>query len=192
MQIGDNPDSATREWEGHIDDVAVWDRALSNDEIASIYNGGDGNSIAFLLNPGLIGDFNGDEVVDMADFNILVENFNGPEETFRGTQISTEELTSKTSWHSALCSMTVRQVLPPYPNLSASRCSGRYSSDGTRCVVVVVVVVANQKHDERRCAMGRPVVGPFFLGMLKLGGVGRSRGTGSKRNQRGFRHVTFP
>ena len=84
MQIGDNPDSATREWEGQIDDVAVWDRALSNDEIASIYNDGAGNSIAFLLNPGLIGDFNGDEVVDMADFNILVENFNGPGDISQG------------------------------------------------------------------------------------------------------------
>lgn len=76
MQIGDNPDSPNREWEGKVDDVAVWERALTVGEIQALYNEGDGNSLSGLLNPGLVGDFNGDEKVDFADFTILSANFN--------------------------------------------------------------------------------------------------------------------
>ena len=46
MQIGDNPDSPNREWEGHIDDVAVWDRALTRDEILSLYAEAKGTALA--------------------------------------------------------------------------------------------------------------------------------------------------
>jgi hypothetical protein len=76
MQIGDNPDSANREWEGKVDDVAVWERALTVDEIKALYNDGAGNSLGNLLNPGLVGDFNEDGSVDFADFTILSTNFN--------------------------------------------------------------------------------------------------------------------
>ena len=42
--IGANPEADTgshfREWNGNIDDVAMWDRALDSTEIAEIYNGG--------------------------------------------------------------------------------------------------------------------------------------------------------
>ena len=48
MQIGGNPDAANRGWNGNIDDVAVWDRVLTADEVSSIYNGGDGASIGSL------------------------------------------------------------------------------------------------------------------------------------------------
>lgn len=76
MQIGDNPDSANREWEGRVDDVAVWERALTVGEIQALYNEGAGTSLSALLNPGLVGDFNGDDKVDFADFTILSANFN--------------------------------------------------------------------------------------------------------------------
>ena len=50
MQIGGNPNAAGRSWDGNIDDVAIWDRVITTDEIASIYNGGAGASIASLSN----------------------------------------------------------------------------------------------------------------------------------------------
>lgn len=78
VRIGDNPSTNNREWEGFIDDVAIWNRVLTDEEIASIWSGGTGNSLAGLLNPGLPGDFNGDDVVNLDDFNIMVGNFNGP------------------------------------------------------------------------------------------------------------------
>ena len=42
VRIGDNPSSPGREWEGLIDDVALWGRALTEDEVATIWNNGDG------------------------------------------------------------------------------------------------------------------------------------------------------
>ncbi|MGJ8696221.1 MAG: LamG-like jellyroll fold domain-containing protein [Verrucomicrobiaceae bacterium] len=47
--IGANPNRTNREWNGKIDDLAVWGRALTTDEIAEIYNEGFGNSIGDLL-----------------------------------------------------------------------------------------------------------------------------------------------
>ncbi len=52
MRIGDNPDAAGRGWNGKIDDVAIWARALSADEIAEIWDEGDGVSIEVLLGGG--------------------------------------------------------------------------------------------------------------------------------------------
>jgi len=49
MQIGGNPDAAGRGWNGNIDDVAVWNRALTQDEVSSIWNDGTGASIASLI-----------------------------------------------------------------------------------------------------------------------------------------------
>ena len=45
MQIGGNPDSAGRSWNGDIDDVGVWNRVLTPGEVAGIWNGGAGAPI---------------------------------------------------------------------------------------------------------------------------------------------------
>ena len=49
MRIGDNPDAANRNWQGKVDDVAIWGRALAPFEVADIWNGGDGKSIEEML-----------------------------------------------------------------------------------------------------------------------------------------------
>ena len=60
LMIGENPGANNREWNGQIDDVAIWNRALSETEILEIYNAGlAGNSLATLAIPepsvGLLG-----------------------------------------------------------------------------------------------------------------------------------------
>ena len=45
MQIGGNPQAGGRAWDGLIDDVAIWDRALTAGEVSLIWNNGDGASI---------------------------------------------------------------------------------------------------------------------------------------------------
>ena len=48
--IGSNPKFlSSRSWDGMIDDIAIWDRALTSDEIESIWNGGTGASITSLI-----------------------------------------------------------------------------------------------------------------------------------------------
>lgn len=49
MQIGGNPGASGRGWDGKLDDVAVWNRVLTTDEIADLYNGGDGATVASLI-----------------------------------------------------------------------------------------------------------------------------------------------
>ncbi|MBT3201532.1 MAG: PEP-CTERM sorting domain-containing protein [Phycisphaerales bacterium] len=49
IMIGNNPDNTGRAWDGIIDDVAIWSTALSDAEVASIWNGGAGASIASLV-----------------------------------------------------------------------------------------------------------------------------------------------
>ena len=73
LEIGANPESdpileLRRSWEGVIDDLAVWSRALSGSEISLLYNNGTGVSVADALNPV---DTDGD---GMPDF---YENANG-------------------------------------------------------------------------------------------------------------------
>lgn len=51
MQIGGNPQASGRGWDGMIDDVGIWNRALTTQEIASIYNGGRGATIRSLVAP---------------------------------------------------------------------------------------------------------------------------------------------
>ena len=51
MQIGGNPGAAGRGWDGILDDVGVWNRALTADEVASIWNGGIGRKIRNLFDP---------------------------------------------------------------------------------------------------------------------------------------------
>ena len=49
VRIGDNPSTDNREWEGLIDDVAIWDRALTVDEVALLWNNGDGTPAGFVI-----------------------------------------------------------------------------------------------------------------------------------------------
>jgi hypothetical protein len=52
LLIGANPDtSPLRYWNGLIDDIAIWSRALSPDEIASFWNNGAGKTIDELYGP---------------------------------------------------------------------------------------------------------------------------------------------
>ena len=48
LQIGGNPQAGGRAWNGMIDDVAFWDRVLTDNEIAAIWNDGEGASIGSL------------------------------------------------------------------------------------------------------------------------------------------------
>jgi hypothetical protein len=64
---------------GLMDDIGVWDEALSLEQIQQVMTSGLGGS------PELPGDFNADGVLDTADFLIMAENFNtrqSPEEAF--------------------------------------------------------------------------------------------------------------
>ena len=45
MMIGENPDARNRTWSGIIDDVGIWDRPITEAEIATIWNGGDGSTL---------------------------------------------------------------------------------------------------------------------------------------------------
>ena len=42
MRIGSNPENTARDFDGWLDETAVWNRALSTTEIASLYSGGQG------------------------------------------------------------------------------------------------------------------------------------------------------
>jgi len=43
--IGNDPESTARSWDGKIDDVAIWNRALSATEVAALWNNGTGASV---------------------------------------------------------------------------------------------------------------------------------------------------
>ena len=50
LMIGENPGAANRQWNGGIDDVAIWKRALTAEEIETIYQAGtNGDSLGTLL-----------------------------------------------------------------------------------------------------------------------------------------------
>lgn len=58
MKIAANPDtSPPRFWTGKIDDLAIWKRALTDEEISLIWNGGTGTSIGDLLGPPVLFQF---------------------------------------------------------------------------------------------------------------------------------------
>ncbi|MDP7453693.1 MAG: hypothetical protein QGE95_15695, partial [Arenicellales bacterium] len=57
MMIGQNPDTGNRTWDGLIDDVGVWNRPISGEEVALIYNDGAGTALVSAGAGGLIAHF---------------------------------------------------------------------------------------------------------------------------------------
>ena len=52
LWLGNNPQNTARQWDGEIDDVAIWHRELSLADVEQIYDGGQaGDSIADLVTP---------------------------------------------------------------------------------------------------------------------------------------------
>lgn len=51
VMIGENPEARSREWEGQLDDIAIWDRVLTEQEVTQLYAGGTGLAISSLLPP---------------------------------------------------------------------------------------------------------------------------------------------
>jgi hypothetical protein len=49
--IGENPEALSRQFKGQLDDIAIWNRVLSADEVAVLYNGGTGTAISTLPQP---------------------------------------------------------------------------------------------------------------------------------------------
>lgn len=51
FMIGENPESDGRNWHGEIDDVAIWNRALTSAEVDQIWNNGIGRPVSAFLSP---------------------------------------------------------------------------------------------------------------------------------------------
>ena len=45
IMVGENPQANAREWNGEIDDVAIWNRALTETEILQIFNAGQAGTL---------------------------------------------------------------------------------------------------------------------------------------------------
>ena len=78
LLIGENPQTGNRTWNGPIDDVAIWNRPLTEMEIGELWNGGTGAALGDLIDPNTApvpGDVDGDRVVDNDDFDIIRGNF---------------------------------------------------------------------------------------------------------------------
>jgi hypothetical protein len=78
LLIGENPQTGNRTWDGPIDDVAIWNRPLTDIEILSLWNNGTGASLGSLIDPNTApvpGDVNGDRVVNNTDFDIIRNHF---------------------------------------------------------------------------------------------------------------------
>ncbi|MFT6861944.1 MAG: hypothetical protein ACJAVK_000497 [Akkermansiaceae bacterium] len=100
MQIGGNAQAAGRGWDGNIDDVAIWDRPLTTEEVASIWNEGTGASIASLTG-GTTDPF---QIVDIAqtrtEDNILVDLTFTSKEGSSYSVFATNDLSlALTSWN---------------------------------------------------------------------------------------------
>ncbi len=65
---------ATDGWSGKLDELAIWNRELTAQEISDLYNNGDGVSL-LLADPELPGDANGSGYVDDLDLAILLGNW---------------------------------------------------------------------------------------------------------------------
>ncbi|MBI2947586.1 MAG: Ig-like domain-containing protein, partial [Verrucomicrobia bacterium] len=66
VMIGENPDAVNREWEGEIDDLAIWDRVLTEAEIGQLYAKGAGKPLSELLGA-VVGDADKDGIPDTAE-----------------------------------------------------------------------------------------------------------------------------
>jgi len=64
--IGENPDAVNREWEGEIDDIAIWNRVLTEAEIGQLYAKGAGKPLSELLRA-VVGDADRDGIPDAAE-----------------------------------------------------------------------------------------------------------------------------
>jgi len=51
VRIGDNPGATGRNWNGKVDDLAIWNRVLSADEITALYAGGTGKPVSAFFTP---------------------------------------------------------------------------------------------------------------------------------------------
>jgi hypothetical protein len=49
LMIGENPEARNREWEGLIDDMALWNRVLTASEVTNLYAAGVGTPISTML-----------------------------------------------------------------------------------------------------------------------------------------------
>jgi len=75
--IGENPDSGGRQWNGEIDDMAIWNRVLTEAEITKLYADGAGKELGSLIPPsvkltnGLVAywNFDGNLVDSIKDFD---------------------------------------------------------------------------------------------------------------------------
>ena len=77
ITIGNNSDIRNRNFDGIIDDVGIWDAALTEEEVLMLWNGGAGMSIASIVGgatPSPIGDFDGDGDVDCDDLDGYIGN----------------------------------------------------------------------------------------------------------------------
>jgi len=85
MMIGENPGAAGRSWNGDIDDVALWNRPLSAEEVAMLYNGGTGVPVGnWDLNPAPVAG-GGVTSVSLEDGSVVIE--------FSGTLKSSDTVT---------------------------------------------------------------------------------------------------
>jgi hypothetical protein len=75
LYIGENVGARGRYWNGLIDDVAIWNRPLTDAEIGSLWNGGTGASLGSLIPAVVPGDVNGDGAVNNTDFEAIRLNF---------------------------------------------------------------------------------------------------------------------
>jgi len=75
--IGDDPCCGNREFNGQIDDIAVWNEALTEAQIMTVYEGGlAGIDAPTSLFGGLPSDLNSNGFVDFEDLTILLANWN--------------------------------------------------------------------------------------------------------------------
>lgn len=76
--IGDDPCCGGRELDAQLDELAVWNVALSASEIMTIYNDGISGTPQGLMapvDPNVPGDVNGDTLVNSVDFDKIRQNF---------------------------------------------------------------------------------------------------------------------
>jgi hypothetical protein len=75
LMIGENPGARNREWEGEIDDIAIWNRVLTRAEVATLYANPLGaflpNQAPAKVTSGLVAywDFDGDLLDSIKDFH---------------------------------------------------------------------------------------------------------------------------